>query len=122
MPITDLAAWQDKLAKALDVGAVLQVADEFLSEWTSAEFERLPFGYLPPPMTHADEISGYALMLLQLRYKCLAEGREMEAMSDFFSAAASRLSDIFATLEAARRRIVLTSPDFNWKRSRTLPT
>ncbi len=122
MSITDLPAWQDKLATALDVGAVLQVADEFLSEWTPEELDHLPFGYLPPPMTHADEVSGYALLLLQLQYKCLAEGKELEAMANFFAAAASRLSEIFAALEAARRRIVLTNPHFTWNRSKTLPT
>lgn len=109
----DVPAWQARLAKALDVGAVLQVANEFLSEWTVSELEKLPFGCLPPPMTHADEVSGYALTLLQLQYKSLAEGAEMEEMATFFAAAATRLSEIYVELEAARRRIIRTGPHFN---------
>jgi hypothetical protein len=109
----DLKAWQARLASALDVGAVLLVAHEFISEWTAEELHRLPHGCFPPPMTHADEVSGYALTLLQLQYKCLAEGEEMETMTAFFATAAGRLSEICAELEAARRRIIRTSPHFN---------
>src|SRR5690242_369470 len=47
----DLKAWQARLASALDVGAVLLVAHEFLSEWTAEELHRLPHGCFPPPMT-----------------------------------------------------------------------
>jgi len=112
MPV-DVNAWQARLAKALDVGAVLQIAQEFLSEWTVPELEKLPFGCLPPPMTHADEVSGYALTLLQLQYKTLAEGSEMDTMAAFFAAAATRLSEICVELEAQRRRIIRTSPQFN---------
>ena len=109
----DIKAWQARLASALDVGAVLHVAQDFLSEWTAEELHRLPLGCLPPPMTHPDEVSGYALTLLQLQYKNLAEGEEMETMATFFATAAGRLSEIYAELEATRRRIIRTSPRFN---------
>ena len=109
----DLKAWQARLASALDVGAVLHVAQDFLAEWSAEELNRLPLGCFPPPMTHADEVSGYALTLLQLQYKSLAEGEEMETMATFFAAAAGRLSAIYVELEAARRRIIRTSPHFN---------
>jgi hypothetical protein len=105
----DIEAWQARLASALDVGAVLLIAQDFLGEWTPQELHRLPAGCFPPPMTHADEVSGYALALLQLQYKSMAEGEEMETMSRFFAAAANRLSEICADVEATRRRIVLTN-------------
>ena len=112
MPV-DLKAWQARLAAALDLGAVLLVAQEFLREWTIEELDRLPAGCFPPPMTHADEVSGYALTLVQLQYKSLAEGDELEKMATFFAAATTRLSEIYAELEATRRKVIRTSPIYN---------
>ena len=105
--------WQLRLRNALDVGAVLEVARDFIGDWSAEELHRLPHGCQPPPMTHAEEVADYALTLIQTQYKTLAEGNELERMATFFAHASARLSVIATNAEALGRRVALTNLYFD---------
>jgi len=91
--------WRADLDAAASNKEVLDLACDFLAFLSRDDFLSLPVSCRLPAPTSVEEISQYAFQLLQESLSFHAEGtstRVLQEMSEFFSAANARLSELHA--------------------------
>ena len=96
MPTT----WNSSLDDATTADAVTSICDRFVTAWTFQELGQLPAACQPNDVVETDDVSPYALKLVErLGERDAAAAPMLHRMSTFFSKAALRLAQI-AALEA----------------------
>jgi hypothetical protein len=91
MPVT----WQDRLRSAETESEVVQVARDFLAEFSPNELALLPEPCRPPRIVDGNDITDYAFDLI--RHRCddgVGAEYAVHRLSSFFSGATSRLAQI----------------------------
>ena len=87
--------WLVLVGAAPDPTEVVKISLTFLSKWTSDQRGSLPKSLQPPLAIHTPQnISDYAFALVQGRLKDAHPTAELDAMTSFFAAAATRLSQL----------------------------
>lgn len=98
MPAT---TWNSRLDEATTADAVTTLCDRFVTAWTFHELGQLPAACQPNDVVETDDVSPYALKLVErLGERDAAAAPMLHRMSTFFSKAALRLAQI-ADLEAS---------------------
>ena len=90
-------SWQDRLESALTEGEVVVVAKDFVAQFSPQEIESLPEPCRPGKFFDANDITGYAFMLVRNHCEERAEAVDLvDKLATFFSNASIRLSQIMA--------------------------
>ncbi|HUP30816.1 MAG TPA: hypothetical protein VM122_11620 [Usitatibacter sp.] len=99
MPIT----WQDRLNFASSEAEVVEVAKDFIAQFTPEEIHELPEACRPGKFFDANDVTSYAFALV--RHNCDGDARVsvlVHKMVAFFSEASIRLSKIMAADNASQ--------------------
>lgn len=88
-------SWQDRLASAFHEAQVVDVARDFLAQFSPEEIASLPEACRPGKLVDGDDVTEYALLLVQHRCQ---EGEgptyAIYRLTNFFSNATLRLSQV----------------------------
>ena len=94
--------WQGRLSDAGSADDVVAIARDYLALWSPEELALIPQDLRPAKLVDADDVSGYALALVQAR---MARGTAGEAVvhkiGNFFGSASLRLSQLLTRSEFA---------------------
>ena len=94
---SSVVGWQGRLSEAGTAAEVLRVAREFVARITPGELQQIPEECRPTKIVDEDDISRYALILVQR--SCAGDrmaDRQLQRMASFFTRAALRLAQINA--------------------------
>lgn len=98
------ASWQDRLRSAQTESEVVQLARDYIAEFSANEIALLPEQCRPPRIGDGSDITDYAFALI--RHHCDdGAGAEyaVHRLSSFFSGATSRLAQILHARSAGER-------------------
>ena len=94
--------WVDVVRSRRAATEVVHTCVGFLSHWTAEQRAKLPESCQPPlTMTNDAQVSAYALRLAQARLLEARPGAELDAISAFFAAAATRLSQLLTPAKSS---------------------
>ena len=88
-----LSPWLDRLQKAREPEAVVEVTRAYLASWSPQRLAAMP---KLPEAIGTDEISATALMLIQRMHADLEGNPDLLEMAEFFAAASRRLAETIA--------------------------
>ena len=90
-----LDGWEGRLHEASTREEVVSVAREFVARWSPAELAALPVESLPAKIVDDEDVSQYALRLMQR--SCAGDRMDdgpLQHLASFFNHASSRLAQI----------------------------
>ena len=94
--------WHGRLSEAGCVEDVVAIARDYLALWSPEEIAQIPDELRPGKLVDADDVSGYALALVQAQ---MGRGTPGEAVvhkiGNFFGSASLRLSQLLKRSEFA---------------------
>jgi hypothetical protein len=88
--------WTQRLKGVRSSEDVVWIAQEYLATWSPERIEGLAPNCRPARMSDADDVSLFAFTLVQEQCRAGVHSAELQAMANFFAAAASRISQILA--------------------------
>jgi hypothetical protein len=90
-------SWQDRLDDASTEGDVVVVAKDFVAQFSPQEIQSLPGLCRPGKFFEANDITGYAFLLVRDNCEDSAERADLvHKLADFFASASIRLSQVLA--------------------------
>ncbi|HYC36498.1 MAG TPA: hypothetical protein VEC19_08765 [Usitatibacter sp.] len=90
--------WQRRLRETSTPAEVIEVAREFVASWGPEEMAELPPACRPRKLVDAEDVSSYALALVQ--HSCAADhlgDSALQRMAAFFTSAAQQISHLAFT-------------------------
>ena len=90
-------SWHGRLNDAVTEEDVVMIARDYVALWGPEEIGQMPVDLRPNKIVDADDVSAYALSLVQAQMgRGLAAESEVHKMGAFFSSATMRLAQIMA--------------------------
>ena len=93
--------WRGRLNEAATADAVVAVCNDYLAAWSPEGLTRLPKDFVPARLADVEDVSKYALQLLQRQLAAEPGFVEIQEMAEFFVAASQRLSQVLAQVPRA---------------------
>jgi len=94
--------WHGRLGEAASADDVVAIARDYLALWSPEELALIPQDLRPGKLVDADDVTGYALALVQARMGRGTPGEDVvHKIGNFFGSASLRLSQILMRSELA---------------------
>jgi hypothetical protein len=87
-------AWQDRLDEASSSEDVLRIVSEFLSFWTTGEWQAIPEDCRPRSLQNAQQVNAYAFLLARRLTGSAKTDPGLHRLSTFFTKASLRIYGI----------------------------